>query len=324
MKQDLKNKHLHTREIFLLAALFVVIGFPSGAQNSYRFSQYMFNELSINPAYAGTKNAFVSNLVYRNQWLNIEGQPTTQILSVQSPVSSRKIGLGALVYKEGLGIQNDFGCFLSYAYHIRFVKSYLSLGIQAGLINKKVNWDEIKTASEIEYNEIDPAFPQVEVNFWMPNIGFGAYYYSDQFYVGLSTPRIFANELPVDNESGDVFTMSGAQIHTYFTAGYVFLLKGDLALKPSVMVKTVKNAPIQLDFNTNVFLSNGLNFGIGFHLKDSYVFMLGYNLGENLVLSYSFDLTTSDLAYNRPTTHELVLSYMIHSKSGHVLSPRYF
>ncbi|MCF8372057.1 MAG: type IX secretion system membrane protein PorP/SprF [Bacteroidales bacterium] len=309
---------------FFLALLFVVFGFSSMAQNSYRFSQYMFNELSVNPAYAGSKNAIMSNMVYRNQWMNIEGQPTTQIVSVQAPVSSKKIGLGALLYNEELGIQNDFGCFLSYAYHIRFPKSYLSFGIQAGLINKNVNWNKIRTASEIEFNETDPVFPQADVNFWMPNMGFGAYYYSDQLYFGLSIPRIFANELPVDNSVADMFSMSGAQIHTYLTAGYVFFLKGGVAFKPSVMIKRVKNAPNQFDFNTNVFLNNGLNFGLGIHLKDSYVFMLGYSLSESLVLSYSFDLTSSDLAFNRPTTHEIVLSYMFHSKSGHILSPRYF
>lgn len=296
----------------------------TGAQNTYRFSQYMFNELSVNPAYSGTKNAVVSNLVYRNQWMNTEGRPTTQILSVHSPVAGKKIGLGALLYKENLGIQNDFGCFLSYAYHIRFTASFLSLGLQAGLINKNVNWNKIVTISEKIYYETDPAFPQENVNFWMPNLGFGAYYYSEQFYVGLSAPRLFTNELPVDNEASDLFSMSSAQIHSYFTAGYVFLLKNGVALKPSLMIKRVKNAPIQFDLNTNIFLSHGFNFGVGFHLKDSYVFMVGYSLSESLVFSYSFDLTSSNFAYNNPSTHEFVLSYMIHSKSDHILSPRYF
>jgi type IX secretion system PorP/SprF family membrane protein len=284
----------------------------------------MFNELSVNPAYAGTKKAIVSNLVYRTQWMNIEGQPTTQILSIHSPIIGKKIGLGALLYNESLGIQNDFGCYLSYAYHISFYQSHLSLGLQAGITNKNVDWNKIITISEIQYNETDPAFPIENVSFIMPNMGFGAYYYSDLFYLGVSIPRIFTSELPIDNEPSELFSISSAQIHSYMSSGYVFMLKNGVAIKPSVLLKRVKNAPNQVDLNANVFFNSGINFGLGIHFKDSYVFMLGYNLSERLMFSYSFDLTTSNLAYSKPITHELVLNYMIHSRSDHILSPRYF
>lgn len=307
--------------VLLLLTLFALHGI---SQNTYRFSQYMFNELSVNPAYAGTKNAIVGNLIYRNQWMGIEGQPTTQILSLQSPVRSKKIGLGALLYKDNIGIQNDVGMYLSYAYHIRFDQSYLSFGLQAGMINKKINWNEIETASQRLNGEPDPVFPLVAQEFWMPNFGFGAYYYSEQYYIGMSMPRILANELPVDNQFADLFTLSTVQIHLFITAGYVFYLKNGIAFKPSLLFKRVKNTPSQLDLNMNIFLANGLNFGLGIHFKDSYVFMLGYSLSENLRLSYSFDLTVSNLAYNNPVTNEIVLSYMIHSKNDRIISPRYF
>ncbi len=308
----------------MVVLLFLIVPLLVQSQNTYRFSQYMFNELSVNPAYAGTKNGFNANLIYRTQWLNIEGQPTTQIVSLQTPVRNKKIGLGALLYKEDIGIQSDLGIYFSYSYQIRFPNSHLAFGINAGLIDKQINWNEIRTASEVNTGEIDPAFPEERVDFWMPNFGFGTYFYSEQFYIGLSAPRILDNEMPVDNDVADLFALTTAQIHVFFTSGYVFHLKNGIVLKPSIMLKRVKQAPNQLDVNLNCFLLNGLNFGAGLHLKDSYVLMLGYNLGENLVLSYSFDLTSTNLSYYNPTTHEIVLSYMVHSKSDRIMSPRYF
>ncbi len=307
--------------LLLLISMFVV---PSMAQNNYRFSQYMHNELSVNPAYAGTSNALLGNLIYRNQWMGIDGQPTTQILSLQSPIANKKVGLGLLIFNESIGIQKDLGVYLNYAYHLRFRRSRLSLGLRAGITNKTINWNDISTGSQNQNGIADPIFPVEKQTFMVPNFGFGAYYYAEQFYIGLSIPRILANELPLTNEMSDLFTVSGAQIHTYVTAGYVFHLKNEAAIKPSLMFKQVSNAPSQLSILLNVYFANELNFGLGVHLKDSYIFMLGYGLTESLKLSYSYDFTTSDLAFYSPTTHEFVLSYIIPSKNDWVLSPRYF
>ena len=131
------KKQSWPEKIVLMIVFAWILVVPAQSQNQYRFSQFMFNELSINPAYAGTQNGFLTNLIYRNQWMNIEGQPTTQILSMQAPVANKKVGLGGILYKESIGIQNDIGGFVSYAYHVRFGASTYHSDYKQVLLTKQ-------------------------------------------------------------------------------------------------------------------------------------------------------------------------------------------
>ncbi len=289
------------------------------AQNGMRFSQYMFNEMSFNPAYCGTSNFVKANLNYRNQWLNIEGAPETQMFSIDAPIHGKNIGLGGVFFRETIGIQRDFGAMITYAYRVNFDQSKLSFGLQGGFINKTIGWSDLRLV-----DKIDATFPSMDYNTWVPNFGFGVYYYSKQFYFGFSAPRILSNELPLDNSAQEYFSVSAGKIHYYATAAYVFNLNKELVIKPSILYKVVADGVNQIDLNLNLFMRNRVNVGLGFHSGDSYVLLLGYRVNDRLQLNYTYDVTYNHLMYNKPITNEFTLSYSFTSNYEKIRSPRYF
>lgn len=289
------------------------------AQNGMRFSQYMNNELSFNPAYAGTKKYLLANFVYRSQWSNFEGAPSTSYLSLNGPFQGKNVGLGGMVYRERIGIQEDLSASLAYDYHIHFWRSSLSLGLQAGIQNKVVRWGEI---SLIDPN--DATFPTITMNYWVPLFGFGAYYYSTNYYIGFSAPQILNNYLPGEQTPEEIFMLDMSKVHYYLAAGYIFKFKNKMTFKPSFLYKSVKNTPKQIDIDLMTFFPFGLSAGLGIHSGDSYVFFLGYVLNQNLEMYYSYDITYNELSYARPVTNEFSLVYKFASRYERVLSPRYF
>ena len=174
--------------IKLAFSAFLLCGFlQSSAQQDVLVSQYMFNHLLLNPAYAGTKDYMMASLLYRKQWVNFDGAPVTQVGSVHGPIGLTNFGWGALISNDKIGVTNRTDAYANGAYHIKLKNDLnLSVGIRAG-----GGYYSIKN-SDLKYWDADKVFQSDKVSKFLPNIGAGAYLYSTKYYVGLSAPTLIS------------------------------------------------------------------------------------------------------------------------------------
>jgi type IX secretion system PorP/SprF family membrane protein len=288
------------------------------AQQHPMYSQYMFNMLNINPAYAGSRGVGTATALYRNQWVGIDGAPRTTSVGFDMPIKEKKIGLGFQLYDDQLGIERTTGLNASYAFRIQLTESgTLSLGLQAGLLNYQANFSRVRT-----FQPNDPAFNQ-NLSGFLPAAAAGVYYNSDKFYIGLSTPALLKTKISYDN-TAEIASVSGRDLHVYLATGFVMNLNQDLALKPSMLVKAVSGAPIEYDLNANLWIQNTIALGVSYRTGDAVVGMAELQLNRQLRLGYAFDKTFSSLNALNTGTHELMLRYEFGSSKGKVASPRYF
>lgn len=288
------------------------------AQQHPMYSQYMFNMLNINPAYAGSRGVGTATALYRNQWVGIDGAPRTTSVGFDMPIKEKKIGLGFQLYDDQLGIERTTGFNASYAFRIQLTESgTLSLGLQAGLLNYQANFSRVRT-----FQPNDPAFNQ-NLSGFLPAAAAGVYYNSDRFYIGLSTPALLKTKISYDN-TAEISSVSGRDLHLYLASGFVVNLNQDLALKPSILVKAVSGAPIEYDLNANLWIQNTIALGFSYRTGDAIVGMAELQLNRQLRLGYAYDKTFSSLNSLNTGTHELMLRYEFGSAKGKVASPRYF
>ncbi len=303
---------------WLVVVFLLTIAFTAEAQQEPMYSQYMFNMLNINPAYAGSRGVGSATALYRNQWVGIQGAPQTASLSYDMALKEKKIGLGFQFYDDRLGIERATGLNASYAFRIQLSESgTLSLGLQAGIRNYRANYAEVRT-----FQPNDPTFSQ-NISGILPAAAAGVYYNSDKFYVGLSTPALLNTKLSYDN-SVDVSSVTGRDLHLYLASGFVVNLNQDLALKPSILVKGVSGAPVEFDFNANLWIQNIIAFGFSYRTGDAMVGMVELQMNKQLRFGYAYDKTFSDLGTLNSGSHELMLRMEFGSSRGKIISPRYF
>ena len=288
------------------------------AQQHPMYSQYMFNMLNINPAYAGSRGVGTATALYRDQWQGIDGAPKTASLSFDMPVKEKKIGIGFQAYDDRLGIERTTGFNASYAFRIQLTESgTLSLGLQAGLLNYRANYTDATT-----FTPNDPAFSQ-NISGILPAAAAGIYYNSDRFYFGISTPALLKTKISYDNVAS-VEGVKARDMHLYLATGFVMNLNRDLVFKPSLLVKAVSGAPVEYDINGNLWIQNIVSFGFSYRTGDAYVGMAELQLSKQLRLGYAYDKTFNGLGPLNNGTHELMLRLEFGKSSGKVASPRYF
>ncbi len=301
-----------------LLVLILTVSATAKAQQEPMYSQYMFNMMNINPAYAGSRGVVTATALYRNQWVGIDGAPKTASLGFDMPINSKKIGLGVQMYDDELGIERTTGLNVSYAFRIQLTEAgTLSLGLQGGVLNYRANYSQVRT-----FNPNDPSFNQ-NISGILPAAAAGIYYNSDKFYFGVSTPALLKTKISADG-STDIASVTGRDLHIYATTGFVVKLSPDLVLKPSILVKAVSGAPIEYDFNGNLWIQNVFSLGFSYRTGDAYVGMAELQLSRQLRLGYAYDKTFSDLSTVNTGTHELMLRMEFGSSGGKVASPRYF
>ncbi|MFN5225679.1 MAG: type IX secretion system membrane protein PorP/SprF [Bacteroidota bacterium] len=306
--------------VYKLSALSVVflLTVSAFAQQKPMYSQYMFNMLNINPAYAGSRGAMSAVALYRNQWVGFPGAPRTTTFSFDMPIQNRKVGLGMQLYDDRVGIERTTGFNAIYAFRFQFAGSgTLSLGLQAGLLNYQANYTEVNT-----YLPNDPAFSS-NVRGILPAFAAGVYYNSDKFYVGFSTPALLRTKIKYNN-AAEVASVTSRDLHLYLASGTVFDLNPDLALKPSILVKAVSGAPVEVDINCNLWLQNKISLGASYRTGDAIVGMVEYQVNQQLRFGYAYDKTFSNLGTLVNGTHEIMLRLEFGSPSVRVSSPRYF
>lgn len=314
---------MKTNKIILatcLGLLFTAV--KVNAQYDAMFTQYMFNEMFINPAYAGSKDAMAVTAVHRQQWVNFPGRPITSTFSLHGPVINEKMGFGLSFLNEKIGALNRNLAYISYSYKIKAGKNgHLAFGLMGGIHNQITKFEGLKRTQED-----DPKANTNSPSVYAPNFGFGMYYSDKKNYVGLSIPRMIDDHILFD-ESGNftkVTKMAPQKFHYYLTFGRMFTLTDDLKLKGQAMIKAVQNAPIQFDVNANFLIKDKIWAGLSYRSGDAVSAILGIQVGPQFVVSYAYDYTLSKIQKYTQGSHEIALSYVFMYKGKKIVTPRYF
>jgi len=283
------------------------------------YSQYMFNTLAINPAYAGSRNVTSATALYRKQWVGIEGAPETLTFTIDAPSRNKKIGFGLQVFSDKIGITKTNGAFGSYAYRIRMARGTLSFGLQAGVSQYRADFNSVRLNTE---GTSDVAF-QENINKTLLTFGTGIYYNTDRFYIGLSSPQLLNNKLEnFSVTNNNVFT--GQSLHIFLATGYVFPLSTDFNLKPSILIKGVRGAPIEADINANLWIKDVVSFGIQYRTEADIAAMIEIQATPQIRVGYSYDRSVTKLVNFNRGSHEIMLRYEFGYEKGKTISPRYF
>ena len=285
------------------------------AQQEPMYSQYMFNMIQINPAYAGNRGLSQVIGLYRNQWISLEGAPSTMSLSWDMRSTRNNIGYGLQLYKDQLGVETTTGFKSYYSYRIQFENSNLSFGLSAGVLHYNANLTDVET-----YIGGDPNFAE-NVNNLLPTAGFGMLYATDKWYAGFSIPALLNSQIYTEN-----FKFELNKNNNYFlTAGYIFEVSEAVKLKPSFLVKATKGSPFQFDLNMNAWIQNNFGIGVSYRVDDALVTMFELQIAPDFGIGYAYDYTLSNLKTFSKGTHELMLRYEFGSKRNQkVMSPRYY
>lgn len=332
----MKKSALFTFAVCLFAVVRV-----SGQQDPM-FTKYFFNGLIYNPAMAGSSEHLSTNLIYRQQWLGLEGAPTTQSLTGHTPLRNEHIGLGLSMVNDKIGAGGTFDLNTAYAYRFRVgQKLKLSLGLQASITNWRGNWSALK----IEDND-DVSFSE-NINRWLPNFGVGVYLYGEQFFAGIGCPRMLESDLrKADYDATPVY--SRTYRHYYATVGSAFKLGGNdnLIFRPSVLLKSTGafsslrkdksfrnfGSPTEMDVDLSFFISQTFWIGAAYRTalewrdssNDSADLWGALYFRNGLRIGAAYDLTLSSLKKANSGSFELMVGYEFDVKVKKVASPRYF
>jgi type IX secretion system PorP/SprF family membrane protein len=308
------KKYIYTKIIFVL-----LISFAMQAQQDPQFSQYMYNMSVINPAYA-TDNLGVYNFggIFRSQWVGAVGAPNTASLFAHAPVSEKiETGLNIVHDEIGDGVVNETSITGDLAYSINVSKTdKLSFGAKIG-----VNFFSTDFGGFQLNDSFDESFNNLSQSFL--NVGAGAFYFSDNYYLGVSVPNFLPNKQLRENSGVSVIGVD--EMHIFTTGGYVFEWD-NFKLKPSFMTKIVSSSPLSLDINLNALFSEKFEIGASYRLDDAFVGMANYRVTPKLRVGYAYDRTISNLGNFSSGSHEVMLLFDLDTniKRGYDKSPRFF
>lgn len=293
-----------------------------GAQQQPMYTQYMFNGLAINPAYAGSQETFTASGLFRKQWVGINDAPQTQTFSAHSPLDKlrqrkrpgSKVSLGLTIFNDRIAITDQTGIYGAYAYRLRMINNaYFSMGLQAGVSQFRIKYSALSLD--------DPSFLKGDINEWVPNFGGGLYYNTQRFYVGFSAPQIFYKSSDPGKASASIKTIP----HYFIAMGYVFDLSDAFKLKPNILLKSIKSNPMQLDVNCNLFLSEVVEFGFSWRSFESVSSMIQLQVSPRFGFGYAYDMPSgSELSELSGGSHEIMVRYRSPVKRLKTINPRYF
>ena len=310
------------KKIIFLVFFFLSI-LKISAQQSPHFTQYMTNMSSVNPAYVATTPAILNlGSLYRYQWAGIEGTPKTLTLFAHTPINNKiETGISLISDNIGDGAKKETNFFADFAYILQLdEKQNLSFGVKGGFSTISTNFNGFRLNSGDV--STDKAFAE-NVNETVPNIGVGAYYFADNYYVGISAPNLLSAEHI--KERKEISSLGTQKIHTYFTGGYVFDINEAFKLKPAFMAIFVTGAPVSVDLTANVLYNEKFELGAAYRFNDSVSLLMNVNVTPNLRIGYSYDYTVSNLSQFNSGTHEIVLLYNLDLLGkGYDKSPRFF
>ena len=286
------------------------------SQHSPVFSQYMFNHLVINPAYAGSRDALTFSGTSRYQWVGFEGAPNTFTFSAHSPLKDSKSNVGLMAFNDRIAVTSITGVHGYYAFRMQLSeKSRLAFGLQGGLNMRRDKWSTL-VRNDMDDTEVDSDSPVI----LEPRAGFGVYFDTERFYFGVSTPQL----LRYPTSTWNAYNGNGINYNSYFASGGgIITLNPYLKIKPSFLVKYINRSPLQIDLNTNLIYKDKFWFGLSYRSQESIVGLFEAQLNEQLRLGYAYDYLLNPLAPFSSGSHEIFIRYELNwgIESTH---PRYF
>jgi len=297
------------------------------AQQDAQYTQYMYNTMSVNPAYAGSRGQLSMSALYRAQWIGLDGAPTTTTLNLHSPIRNSRVGYGLSLVHDEIGegvIQETYiDGVISYSIETsRTAKMSFGLTVSGNLLNLDFtglnNFDQEPIAGDNIENK------------FTPNFGLGFYYHSDRFYAGLSAPKLLESD-HFDNSNRDanqVQFLSTERMNLYFITGYVMELSrgGDMLFKPALLTKVVRGAPIQIDLSATFLYNEKFSFGAAYRWDAAISGMAGFQISDQLMLGLAYDKETTELGSTRfnDGSFEIFIRYELLKNVGNLVSPRFF
>jgi type IX secretion system PorP/SprF family membrane protein len=311
------------KSLFLLIFCSCVLTSALYAQQEANFTHYMHNTLAVNPAYAGTRNALTATALHRNQWVGFDGAPKTYTITVHAPVFRENIGLGLSLLNDEIGPLTTTGVFADFSYHVRMSPTAkLAFGLKAGLNHMRGNLSSLTLIDE----QPDPLFSNDFESRFLPNFGFGMYYFTSNWYIGVSSPRLVANDFLNDLIYGSSKVFSEER-HYFLILGTVLDVSSNLKFNPTALAKTTMGAPIVADFSAVFILNDKIEMGLMYRTGDAVGALLGYHITDQIRFGYSYDWSVAN-ATNRYNggSHEVILRYdfIFRERERRIISPRYF
>ncbi|WP_299439593.1 type IX secretion system membrane protein PorP/SprF [uncultured Aquimarina sp.] len=313
--------------IFMLAA-FGLISNCAIAQQDAQYTQYMYNTISVNPAYAGSRGVMSIMGLHRSQWVGLDGAPRTQTLTLNTPIGdNNRVGLGLSIVNDEIGPTDETYFDIDFSYTIPTSDTgKLSFGIKAGGHLLNVDFDKLS-----QFETGDPLFSNGNIdNKFSPNVGAGIYYHTDKFYVGLSAPNLletdhFDEEASIDSNGNSSF-IAEERINYYLIAGHVFDLSDTVKFKPAVLSKLVFGAPLQVDISANFLLYDKLTFGVGYRWSAAFSAMAGFQVSDSLMIGFAYDKESTELGRTQfnDGSYEVMLRFELFRKYNRMLTPRFF
>ena len=289
----------------------------SFAQQDAQFTQYMYNTININPAYAGSRGAMSIFGLHRTQWVGLDGAPVTNTLSVNTPINNSNLGVGLSFINDRIGPTNENTISVDVSYTVQTSETYkLAFGLKG--TGNFFNLDASQLNPE---QQLDPAL--VNYDKFSPNIGAGVYLHSDKTYIGISAPNLIQTER-VDGESGEDVAVYKERINYYVIAGHVFDLSPDIKFKPALMTKMVTGSPLQVDVSANFMLYDKFVIGAAYRWDAAVSALAGFQITDGLYIGYGYDMETTKLRKYNSGSHEIFLRFELFNNYNKMISPRFF
>ncbi len=275
------------------------------AQHTLQFTQYEFNTVAFNPAYAGTREDINATLLNRNQWVNVDGAPVTQTFTGDTNIPGSNVGVGLSFINDKIGFENTTYAYADISYTVMFNNYHrLSLGLKAGATKYSLDSELLMDSDAINDSYIDNIS-----NEWQPNFGFGIYYRSDNWFLALSSPKVI-NSIPTTSK---VHTKTSKYINLYITGGYIFNLSRSLKLKTTSLValRTDNTKDVAYNLTASFLINDNLTIGGSYRIGDAVGLLTTVNIFDNLKAGYAYEYNTSKLGNSSVGSHEVFLNYKV-------------
>lgn len=322
------------KKIYTLA-IFICSFSLAFSQQDEQYTQFMHYKQGFNPAYVGSDGAPSVSALVRNQWIGIDGAPQTQLLTFNMPAVNNRVGVGASVSRQTIGVTENYNADAAYAYHVPFARGILSMGLQASVRLMRINFSELQGTQPIDTDGSIPADYQSR---YVPNFGAGIYFYKgNDVYFGISVPRILESNIDLADSKEPI---SREYRHFYAMGGVKFKVGEKVQLQPQMLVKYVTGAPFDTDVNLNLIFSDRFTTGISYriggnknnNIGESVSLLLAAEISENIMFGVSYDATLSELKDYNSGSIEGVVRYFFAGKSkgekfdgpGRSRDPRFF
>lgn len=300
-------------KLFSIVMLFTAI--VSYAQQDAQYTQYMYNTINVNPAYAGSRGALSFFALHRTQWVGTDGAPITNTISVNTPFNNSKLGLGVSIVNDEIGPSTSNSISADLSYTIPVSETYkLSFGVKG-----TANLFSIDVSKLNPGDQTDPQFQNLDNDF-SPNIGAGLYLHSHKAYLGFSVPNFIETNAYNDND----VAIYKEKINYYLIGGYVFDLSPSIKFKPSFMTKLVEGSPLQVDLSGNFMFNEKFVVGVAYRWSAAVTAMVGFQVSDAFYVGYAYDFDTTELNNYSSGSHEIFLRYEVFKKNSKITTPRFF